>query len=172
MHNTGLFLTLLLALAISATAFAQPRKGMHSPMEGQHMMKFMDDLNLSEAQQKDFQKLRDESSKQMIANRAKKATLGVELRELFRADSPNKGAIDKKLGEISQIESQMRQQRTDHWFAVNKILTPDQQKAWKKCLAEGPMMKQRRGMMMNREMRGGMRGGMQQRMQLHHPNPW
>ncbi len=170
--NLRLFLIILLTSTLAVAAIAQPRRGMEPPMANRPIVKFMDDLNLTDSQKKEFEKFRDESSKQMIALRSKKATLGVELRELFRAESPDKGAIDKKLGEISQVESQMRQQRINHWFAVNKTLTPEQQKVWKKALAAGKVQQQRRAMMMNRGMRDGMRDDMRQRMRMHRPMPW
>ncbi|MBM4169521.1 MAG: periplasmic heavy metal sensor [Ignavibacteria bacterium] len=165
---TRLFLLTLLACVISAATIAQPRRAMQPPMGGQRIMNFVNELNLTDAQMKEFQKLRDDSQKQMIALRAKKSTLGIELRELLRADAPDKGAVDKKLAEISQIDAQMRQQRINHWFAVNKTLTPDQQKVWKKALAAGKVRQQRGGMMMQR----GMRDGMRLRMRMHQPTPW
>jgi hypothetical protein len=38
--------------------------------------------------------------------------------------------------------------KINSWFAINKLLTPDQQKTWKKVLENAPAMRRQR--MMNR----------------------
>lgn len=89
-------------------------------------------LNLTEEQQKNIESLRFEMRKALVEQQARLKTSRLELAELFKADQPNQAAIQKKVGEISQLQSQQRLLRVDHWFAVNKLLTPDQQKTWKK----------------------------------------
>jgi len=60
---------------------------------------------------------------------------------LFHAEAPQKAAIEKKINEIAELRTQTAVARLDHWFAVQKILTADQQKAWKATLRQQRHMK-------------------------------
>ncbi len=99
---------------------------------------FMARLNLTDTQKKDVEKLNTEFAKLRVDQQAKIKTAYIELRELTRADSPDKSAIEKQIGEISDLQGQNRVMRVDHWFAVNKLLTPDQQKVWRERLNTPP----------------------------------
>jgi len=94
------------------------------------------ELKLSDDQQRSIESLRFEMRKKAVEQQARLKTARLELAELFRAEQPNQPAIQKKIGEISQLQSQQRLLLVDHWFAVNKLLTPDQQKIWKKASAQ------------------------------------
>jgi Spy/CpxP family protein refolding chaperone len=94
------------------------------------------ELKLTDDQKKSIENLRFEMRKKAVEQQAQMKTARLELAELFKADQPNQSAIQKKLGDISQLQSQQRLLRVDHWFAVNKLLTPDQQKIWKKASAQ------------------------------------
>ncbi|HEX9615520.1 MAG TPA: hypothetical protein VGA55_08425, partial [Bacteroidota bacterium] len=41
---------------------------------------------------------------------------------------------EKKMDEISAIQSEARKHRMQTWFSINKQLNPEQQKIWKKGL--------------------------------------
>jgi Spy/CpxP family protein refolding chaperone len=97
-------------------------------------------LKLTDAQKKDVDKILFDAAKQTIAQHAKVATARLELRQLFKVDSPDKNAIEKKINEIADLSSQIHINRVDGWFAVNKLLTPDQQKIWKHALADHSRM--------------------------------
>lgn len=75
-------------------------------------------------------------------------TARVELRQLLKADAPDKSAIEKKMSDIADLTVQLHMIKINSWFAVNKLLTPDQQKTWKKVLENAPAMRRHR--MMNR----------------------
>lgn len=142
------------ALILSAAmAFGQQGLG-NGPgsMAGQMGQRFMQQLNLTDQQRKDISDLRLEMAKQAIAQQAKIKTARLELAELFKADSPDKSAIEAKVKEISGLQTDMRQARIDHWFAVNKLLNPDQQKIWKGML--GRMWMQHRMNAMGSRARG------------------
>ena len=94
------------------------------------------ELKLTDEQQKSIESLRFDMRKKTVDQQAKLKTARLELAELFKADQPNQSAIQKKIGDISQLQSQQRLLIVDHWFAVNKLLTPDQQKIWKKMSAQ------------------------------------
>jgi Spy/CpxP family protein refolding chaperone len=119
------------------------------PAEGKGFKEFYDKLNLTEQQKKDLEKIRAEMEKKLIMQRANIQTAEVELEQLYKADSPDKTAIEKKLKEIANLEVQLRMLRIDSWFDINKLLTPEQQKTWKKALESRSAMRHK---MMDRKM--------------------
>jgi len=150
---------------ILATAMAFGQQGMQNvpgPM-GQAMgERFMQQLKLTDEQRKEIGDLRFEMAKLAIDQQAKIKTARLELAELFRADTPDKSAIEKKVDEISRLQTQMRVARIDHWFAVNKLLNPDQQKIWKRMLGR---------MWMQHRMEGLQSFGPRSQMQMHQRGP-
>lgn len=153
-HRT--LFALLMAAALSAPLFAQPappdgpqdRDDRHPgrdaammredhermPMRGGREM--MAALNLSEQQKTQMEKLRTELEKKQVTVQGKIAVLRVEMKELFQAENPDRGAIEKKMKEVSDLQHQMKVNGLDHMFAVKGILTPDQQKIWKKHMLQ------------------------------------
>lgn len=107
------------------------------------MMHKMSKLNLTDEQQKQFDKLRFDIQKKQTDAQAKVKTAGIELKELFSADKLDRTAIEKKMKEIADLRLKLRLNHLDHWFAVNKILDEKQQKIWKEKLERrgGPGMK-------------------------------
>jgi Spy/CpxP family protein refolding chaperone len=145
------------AIALTSAAVAQPgpdaAKG-DRPM-GRHQ-RMMDQLNLTEKQHDQIEKLRLEHQKAATEMHAKIRIARLELRELFLADKLDRGAIEKKTDAITDLQRKAKTQLLDHLFAVYDVLTPDQQKIWKKhagMMGMGP-----RGRMHQRG--GGMRPGM------------
>ncbi len=122
---------LLLTLSLS---LAQDR--MNSANRGDIRARVLRELKLTDEQKKSIENLRFEMRKRGVEQQAHIKTARLELAELFKADQPNQSAIQKKVAELSQLQSQQRLLVIDHWFAVNKLLTPDQQKVWKKASAQ------------------------------------
>lgn len=139
---------IIAAAIVVACAFSQP--GPQPPMMG-HVVKIVKDLNLTEQQQKEFDKIKADMMKSMITNGAKLATARVDMQQLLKADSPDKAAIEKKIDEMGDQAAQMGKMLVAQWFTVNKMLTPEQQKTWKKALDVRPMMG---GFMQGGRMRG------------------
>jgi Spy/CpxP family protein refolding chaperone len=96
--------------------------------------KFMEALKLTDNQKEQFQKTRFETEKKNIQIRAQLETAHLELRKLLTTDSPDIPAVEKKISEISSITSTLEINRFEAWAANNKILTPEQQKIWKRAL--------------------------------------
>ncbi len=144
MKKLGVFVAAALVM-VSTNLYSQPA-------EGRGPRKFIEQLKLTEGQKKDFEKIHVDMEKQEIAQKAKKETARVELRQLFKADNPDKSAIEKKMNEIADLEVQMHMIRINSWFDVNKLLTPEQQKTWKKALEYGSEMQWRK---MGMDHRGG-----------------
>ena len=138
-------------LSLSAAA-AQPasRPGERPERPGMGMMhaRMMQDLKLSDQQKEQMQKLHADFQKKQIATRAKIQTLRVDLRSTAMADNPDRGAIEKIVSNISDLQKQQKMDRIDHLFAVRSILTPDQIKIFKSHMMQ---------------IGGGMRDGMRKR---------
>lgn len=136
---------------------------MQRPGAGASNGMLVEKLKLSDSQKADFEKINTDFARQRIEQQAKIKLAALDLRTLLNADSPDKSAIEKKINEISDLQAQNRMLRVDHWFSVNKILNPDQQKIWKSMLdrplrgrfaagmgqMRGGAMMQGRGMMRN-----------------------
>ena len=82
----------------------------------------MDELKLTDQQKKDIDKIHSDATKEQIDRRADIQKAQVELRDLLKADNPNQGAIEKKIGEISQMRAQAASKRLSNWF---KVLLPE-----------------------------------------------
>jgi Spy/CpxP family protein refolding chaperone len=132
MKKLGVFVAAALVIA-SVSLYSQSA-------EGKVPHKFIEQLKLSEDQKKDFDKIHVDMEKQEIAQKAKNETARVELRQLLKADNPDKSAIEKKMTEIADLEVQMHMIKINSWFDINKLLTPEQQKTWKKALEFGSEM--------------------------------
>jgi Spy/CpxP family protein refolding chaperone len=124
----GLFL-LGLSLTTAQESINQPARG------AKVRERLLRALNLTDDQKKNFESLLLDMRRKAIEQQAHIKTARLDLAELFKAEQPNQTAIQNKIGEITQLQSQQRLLRVDHWFAVNKRLTAAQQKIWKKASA-------------------------------------
>ena len=172
-----LFLNAVLCTMLAFTLGYGQR--MQGPNAGPPNGRLLEQLNLSDTQKADFEKLNTEFAKQRVEQQAETKIAAIDLRALMTADSPDKEAIEKKINEISDLQAHNRILRVDHWFAVNKILNPDQQKIWKSMLrsrmrdrfaSRTSWMHDRRTMRSGRMMRsGGMTKPPRQPMQQGNP---
>lgn len=124
----------VLLLFATVTVWAQPMG--HG--EGQGMLKGVREpggvikmLKLTDDQQKQLETIQSDLQKKQIALRSKLETMRVDLRDLLRADNPDQGKIENQMTDISKVQNEMKLNAVGHWFSVNKILTPEQQKIWK-----------------------------------------
>jgi len=139
------FAVVLGMLAIASMAIAQPNAGpRHMTMHQELMGK----LNLTDQQKSDMQKLRFEMEKKQAQVQSKIRLQRIDLRELLAADKPDRAAIEKGIKTVSELQLQEKMNMVDHLFAVNALLTPEQQKIWKKNIGErlGGMSGEMRGM--------------------------
>jgi len=143
-----------LAVMIAAVLMVFGTQVYSQPNEAKQIQKFMGKLNLTDEQKKDVEKIHFDAEKQTIAQKAKEETSRVELRQLLKADAPDKSAIEKKINEIAKLTVQMHMIKINSWFTINKLLTPEQQKTWKKVLEYGPALQRHKMMqqMRNRPM--------------------
>ena len=152
----GIGLSLSLAAAQPEPAPA-PQAGPPGPGLGKMHRQMMAKLNLTDQQKTQVEKLRADFEKKSIDTQAKIRTLQVDLRTAALADNPDKGAIQKIVGSISDLQNRQKMELIDHLFAVRSVLTPEQQKVWKSELMqigagmrEGGPMRMRQGAKMQR----------------------
>jgi Spy/CpxP family protein refolding chaperone len=164
MRKLGIFVTIAF-LMVSASLYSQPT-------DCRDYNKIIKKLKLTEEQKKNVEKIKLDMKKQEIAQKAKIETARLELEQIFKAESPDKSDIEKKLNDIAELEVQMHMIKVDSWFTMNTILTPEQQKIWKEVLVAGPAMKHK---MMNRDehkpmMKNRGKEQMQKREEMSKPN--
>jgi len=132
----------LIAISAVCVSVAASQENVPAPpprmMGGQRLMAA---LNLTDEQRKEIDKLRVDMAKEAISQQAKLKTARLELAELFKAESPDKAMIEKKLSDVAQIESKSKLLFVNHWFSVNKLLNADQQKIWKRMLGRAWMQR-------------------------------
>ena len=148
----------IIAVSVIAltTTLAQPSDGPPQRMRDKPGQEegFIKKLNLTDAQELQMKKLRIELMKKQTQLHSKVQTLQLDIKELFLADKVDRSAIEKNIKGISDAQEQIKLNFLDHWFAVNGILTADQQKIWRKAPME--FEKHMRGRA--REMMGGHEG--------------
>jgi len=160
--NRTLALLAASTLLGAALASAQPDTGTmrrHEPM--QMRQQFVERLGLSDQQMEQVRKLRVEHEKEMTDLHAKIRIARLDLKELLIADKPDRGAIEKKISAISDLEKSGKLKMLDHMFAVRSLLTPEQQKIWKNHMGR-----------FGEEPRGSMQRGGRGRRMLGEGMPW
>jgi Spy/CpxP family protein refolding chaperone len=75
------------------------------------------------------------------------------MKEIYLSEKIDRTAIEKAIKQVSDLQQQVKMNFVDFWFSVNGVLTPDQQKVWKRHV--GGMMGEMRGRLRERMHRGG-----------------
>ncbi len=86
------------------------------------------ELSLTDEQVGRLHKLAVDSEKSSIKTRADLQLHRIELRELLRADNPDRDAIMSKVQEVSDLRGQMAKQHIETMLSARSVLTPEQQK--------------------------------------------
>ena len=85
-------------------------------------------LGLSDQQTDRLRQIMVEAQKSSVKARADVAVRGIELRELLRADKPDRDSVMKKVQEISDLRRDIMRQHIDALLAAKTVLTPEQQR--------------------------------------------
>jgi Spy/CpxP family protein refolding chaperone len=128
---------LIASMAVIANAQDQPSDPPEKkPME--HMRTERENpmgrMKLTDDQKKQLKEIRYNTDKKAIELRSQLAVSKLELGRLLTSDAPDQDAIEKKIKEVSANESALHVNKLNGWFEANKILTPEQQKEWRKVL--------------------------------------
>jgi len=86
------------------------------------------ELGLADQQTDRLRQIVVDAKKNTIKTRADIAVRGIELREMLRADKPDREAVMKKVQEISDLRGQIMRQHVESLLAAKTVLTPEQQK--------------------------------------------
>jgi Spy/CpxP family protein refolding chaperone len=86
------------------------------------------ELGLTDQQTDRLRQIVVDAKKNTIKTRADIAVRGIELREMLRADKPDRETIMKKVQEISDLRGQIMKQHVESLLAAKTVLTPEQQK--------------------------------------------
>jgi Spy/CpxP family protein refolding chaperone len=107
-------------------------------------------LGLTDEQTSKLRQIMVEGRKSAIKTRADLQVRNIELRELLRADQPNRDAVLHKVQEISDLRGQMMRERVDSLLAAKAVLTPEQQQKIRTFMSErrgrGGAWRRERGM--------------------------
>ncbi|MDL1892535.1 periplasmic heavy metal sensor [Sphingobacteriales bacterium CHB3] len=147
MKRQLLFGAFLIIFAVTSTV-AQPGWGPRAGAGyGPRHTAVLAKLDLTEAQQTQMEKLRIDMMKKQTELRSKIQSLRLDIKSAFLADKVDRSAIEKNIKAITAAQDQQKMNMLDHWFAVNNILTTEQQKIWKRHAATmGERMGGRDGM--------------------------
>ena len=85
-------------------------------------------LGLTDEQATRLRQITVETEKAAIKTKADLAVRRIELRELLKADNPDRDTVMKKVQEVSDLTGQLMQQHVQALLSAKTILTPEQQK--------------------------------------------
>ena len=157
MYRTLLFVLLATTMAFSQQGF-HGRHKQFAPKDRQE--RIVKKLDLKEDQIAKFKQLHSDLQKDQIDARAQIQKFRIGLRDQIESENPSKESINTTVTAISKLQTDMKLRMISFWFDVNKMLTPDQQKIWKReprnFLREGGngMMRGMRGRFGMRDMPG------------------
>ena len=114
-------------------------------------------MGLTDDQATRLHQIMVETRKAAIKTKADLAVRRIELRELLKADKPDRDTVMKKVQEVSDLTGQLMQQHVQALLSAKTILTPEQQKKIREFSASHRMGQQ--GTQWRGARRPGMRGG-------------
>lgn len=89
-------------------------------------MAMAEELELTEQQRDQLRQIRLSTQKEVIERRAKMRILRLELRELLRADQPDRKAIEEKTKQIGELRTQIDLARVNGRVSAKSVLTAEQ----------------------------------------------
>lgn len=99
----------------------------------------MRELNFTPEQRNRLEQLRLQQEKAQIQNRAAVETSHLDLRQLLRAEKPDRAAIEKKITEIGNLQAQQMKARTMAELDLRDLLTPEQREKLKQLREQRPV---------------------------------
>lgn len=84
------------------------------------------ELGLTEQQSERLRQILVEAQKARLRTRSDLGVRGIELREMLRAEQPDRSAVLKKVQEISDLRAQAMRQNVETLLAAREVLTPEQ----------------------------------------------
>jgi Spy/CpxP family protein refolding chaperone len=138
-----------LGAAITQSPTSGPRmRPMHHRMgreatELRHTERLVQQLGLSDEQQRQVRPLLLNYAKEAIRTRADIAVTRLDIRQLLSANQPDLSQVKDMLQNIAAKEAQLRFDRITTMQDIRKLLTPEQQEQWRAMHAHSMSWKQR-----------------------------
>ncbi len=85
-------------------------------------------MNLTDEQAGRLREIVVNAEKSTIKTRAALEVNGIDLREMLRADNPDRSAVLKKVQDISNLRGELMKEHIEALLAAKSVLTPEQQK--------------------------------------------
>jgi len=123
---------------LTSVVVAQPGPAPEKAGRGERHERFdgLKGLKLTDAQKADFQKMHVELEKSLVRTEADIRLARIDLKGLLTAEKLDRGAIEGKLKEINDLRLASRTAVLDHLFKCNSLLTPEQQKTFRRHMIE------------------------------------
>jgi len=138
---------------LAASAYGEPAGPPEG--EGRHMERMVKELNLTEAQKKQFKEIKKEQKDAVKAHRKNaKAAMG-KLHQAMQSDA-SEAELRKLHEQVIKIRNEGATARFEKALAIRKILTPEQRKKFRARL--GKHMKERKHMRRHKREKGRRRG--------------
>ncbi|MCU7492182.1 MAG: Spy/CpxP family protein refolding chaperone [Bacteroidota bacterium] len=148
----------LIAVLPLGSLFAQQQQGKgQGKMPGRQKM--LQELNLSQDQKDQIQKLRTEHQKQMVDYRSDIAKTRLDIKNLFTSNNPDEDKILDLTKKVSGIQADMKASSIKNWFQIYNLLNDQQKETFRKM---APMLRERMGEGFQKRGKGMMGKGMMQ----------
>lgn len=108
--------------------------------DGPMMGRLAQELNLTPDQKNRFEQLRFQAEKAAIQSRAATETARLELRQLLRAENPDRAAIERKITEIGNLHTQEMKAKMGMMLDMRGVLTAEQRAKLKQLREQHGMM--------------------------------
>lgn len=124
-----MILAIVMILAVQAALIAQPRDR-KDRMEHKRD-RIMKELNLTERQKEDIERLKLEVQKQMADKKASLEKLRIEMKEHMLKKELNEKDILALHGKMESLRSEMRDMQIKRWLETYKMLDEKQKEIWR-----------------------------------------
>jgi len=107
-----------------------------------HNKKFQlfNQLNLSAEQEQQIKDLRYQQQKKAIDLKSQVEKNRLEIKHQITSDNFDENKILELTEANSKIQAELKTSKIKTWLAINKLLTPEQQKIWKKHFEKAPRL--------------------------------
>jgi Spy/CpxP family protein refolding chaperone len=128
--------TVVLVVGLIASSQALAARKAHRPGKGLGFLALSEELGLSDEQKSKIESIKYRSEKRAISKKAELETANLDLRELLKADAPDRTAIRNKVNEISKLRAELKMIHIDGMLDSKAVLSPQQLEDMKRLKQE------------------------------------
>jgi Spy/CpxP family protein refolding chaperone len=144
----GFSLAAFLAMAVAVPVFGADRgplrgRGFDGPPGGGRFLRLLEservktDLGLTDQQSERLRQILVEAQKARLRTLSDLGVRRIELREMLRAEQPDRSAVLKKVQEISDLRAQAMRQNIETLLTAREVLTPEQRQKVRSYIEQG-----------------------------------